>query len=130
MTRGERAEREEKRKEKRCRRVRQLRRRTVLVTAGMTVLFAGVLFMLFATRAEASDRSRTDQKYYTSVTVAYGEGMTELVDRYYSPEHYGSREEYAEEVCFINHLGRGGEENVLRPGDHVIVPYYSAELLP
>lgn len=63
-------------------------------------------------------------KYYTNVSVQPGETLWELADRYMDDVQYTSKSAYIEEVLRMNHLE---EADVIRAGQTLIVPYYSAE---
>lgn len=65
-------------------------------------------------------------KYYTQVTVAYGETLWNLSDDYIDYDEYKDKHEYIEEVQSINHLA---EEDDIRAGQTLIVPYYSYDFI-
>ena len=65
-------------------------------------------------------------KYYTKVTVAYGETLWDISDNYIDYEEYKNKREYIEEVQSINHLA---EEDSIRAGQMLIVPYYSYDFV-
>ena len=83
-------------------------------------------------RASAQEAA-ADHKYYTSITVGYGEDFMDLVAPYSSDTaHYPEAQDYLKEVCEINRLAYNEDHTTLRihAGDTVIVPYYSQEVLP
>ena len=65
-------------------------------------------------------------KYYTQVTVAYGETLWDLSDSYIDYEEYKDKNAYIAEVRSINHLS---DENGVRAGQTLIVPYYSYDFV-
>lgn len=74
--------------------------------AGFTLLAAAAVaalsFLLFysSTRASSLEAPEREHKYYTSVTVAFGQDMDALVDEYYSPAHYAGTESYSARGLF------------------------------
>ena len=67
-----------------------------------------------------------NSKYYTQVTVAYGETLWDLSDDYIDYDEYKNKKEYIAEVQSINHLA---EEDSIRAGQTLIVPYYSYDFV-
>ena len=63
---------------------------------------------------------------YTQVTFAYGETLWDLSEDYIDYEEYKDKKEYIEEVQSINHLA---EEDSIRAGQTLIVPYYSYDFV-
>ena len=96
------------------RRRRQLQRRIVTMLATICVIaFCAVSYQL-------------KFKYYTQVTVAYGETLWDLSDDYIDYDEYKNKKEYIAEVQSINHLT---EEDSIRAGQTLIVPYYSYDFV-
>ena len=60
-------------------------------------------------------------KYYTQITVNYGDTLESIAGRYISNE-YENAEVYINEVCNINHLE---DKDQVIAGESLIVPYYS-----
>ena len=60
------------------------------------------------------------------VTVAYGETLWDLSDSYIDYEEYKDKNAYIAEVRSINHLS---DENGVRAGQTLIVPYYSYDFV-
>lgn len=110
------------------RRRRQLQRRIVTMLATICVIaFCAVSLSYHGIRSLAS--SGEDQlkfKYYTQVTVAYGETLWDLSDDYIDYDEYKNKKEYIAEVQSINHLA---EEDSIRAGQTLIVPYYSYDFV-
>ena len=111
---------------RRMRRQREIRRKcfTLLMTICLIVLCA-ISYHSISTSAHTNDKV-TNFKYYTSVTVAYGETLWDIADTYIDYNEYKDKDDYITEVRSINHLD---DENVIRAGQHIIVPYYSTEFI-
>ena len=79
------------------------------------------------TRASNPEKEQT-WKYYTTVTLAYGEDLTDIIYRYCDRAEYASAEDYLREVCSINSLPyHRGNVPALSAGTQIVVPYYSSE---
>ena len=105
---------------------KQLQRRicTMMATICMIVVCAVAFHGI---RSMASNgENQLKFKYYTQVTVAYGETLWDLSDSYIDYEEYKDKNEYIEEVQSINHLA---EEDSIRAGQTLIVPYYSYDFV-
>lgn len=104
------------------RRRRQLQRRIVTMLATICVIaFCAVSYHGIRSLA-SSGEDQLKFKYYTQVTVAYGETLWDLSDDYIDYDEYKNKKEYIAEVQSINHLA---EEDSIRAGQTLIVPYYS-----
>lgn len=105
------------------RRTAQLRRRYL-----MSAMIIAIVLVLsgavggFISRAQSPDEE-TQYKYYTHITVAYGETLWSIADQYMS-EEYESKEAYINEIVQINNIDN---ENELYAGNTIVVPYYSNE---
>lgn len=108
------------------RRKQQIRRRifTMIATICM-IVFCAVSYHGIRSLASSGD-DQLKFKYYTQVTVAYGETLWDLSDDYIDYEEYKDKTEYIEEVQSINHLV---EEDTIRAGQTLIVPYYSYDFV-
>ncbi len=93
--------------------------RLAIVFAIMMTLLSGMLSIRSFAKEDPSAAPR--QKYYTSITVARGESLSSIADRYRGTD-YASAAVYIAEVVELNHLP---EANHIEAGDHLIVPYYS-----
>ena len=105
---------------------KQLQRRicTMMATICMIVVCAVAFHGI---RSMASNgENQLKFKYYTQVTVAYGETLWDLSDRYIDYEEYKDKNEYIAEVQSINHLT---EEGSVRAGQTLIIPYYSYDFV-
>ncbi len=104
------------------RRKLQIRRRVFTMIATICVIvFCAVSYQGIRSLA-SSGEEQLKFKYYTQVTVAYGETLWDLSENYIDYEEYKDKNEYIEEVQSINHLA---EEDSIRAGQTLIVPYYS-----
>lgn len=92
-----------------------------VILAGMT---AGFQIM---TRASSRPEQQT-WKYYTTVTIPYGEDFHAIVYTYRDRTAYPEENDYIREICDINGLPyREGEVPDLSPGTKIVIPYYSTE---
>ena len=108
------------------RRKQQIRRRIFTMIATICVIiFCAVSYQGIRSLASSGD-DQLKFKYYTQVTVAYGETLWDLSDDYIDYEEYKDKTEYIEEVQNINHLS---EEDSIRAGQMLIVPYYSYDFV-
>ena len=108
------------------RRKQQIRRRIFTMIATICVIvFCAVSYHGIRSLASSGD-DQLKFKYYTQVTVAYGETLWDLSDNYIDYEEYKDKTEYIEEVQSINHLV---EEDSIRAGQTLIVPYYSYDFV-
>lgn len=108
------------------RRRRQLQRRIVTMLATICVIaFCAVSYHGIRSLA-SSGEDQLKFKYYTQVTVAYGETLWDLSDDYIDYDEYKDKKEYIAEVQSINHLT---EEDSIRAGQTLIVPYYSYDFV-
>ena len=105
---------------------KQLQRRicTMIATICMIVVCAVSFHGIRSVASNGEDQLKF--KYYTQVTVAYGETLWDLSDSYIDYEEYKDKNEYIAEVQSINHLS---EENGIRAGQTLIVPYYSYDFV-
>ncbi|MBR6451411.1 MAG: hypothetical protein IKS87_01780 [Lachnospiraceae bacterium] len=116
--------REEKNRIRMKRRAKVVRRQKCLL---FTVLFLLVLIIgLFSLRAfayadESLETGRVKQ--YKSITIYAGDSLYQLSTTYMTPE-YADPMTYVREVAFINHMD---PDDPLIPGNHLIIPYYTAE---
>ena len=80
------------------------------------------------TRASSREKEQT-YKYYTTVTIGYGEDLSDVVYRYCDSSEYESADAYVREVCDINSLPyHRGSVPDLQAGDSIVIPYYSTVL--
>ena len=108
------------------RRKQQIRRRVfTMITTICVIVFCAVSYQGICSLA-SSGEEQLKFKYYTQVTVAYGETLWDLSENYIDYEEYKDKNEYIEEVQSINHLA---EEDSIRAGQTLIVPYYSYDFV-
>ena len=105
---------------------KQLQRRicTMMATICMIVVCAVAFHGIRSMASNGEDQLKF--KYYTQVTLAYGETLWDLSDSYIDYEEYKDKNEYIAEVQSINHLT---EEGSVRAGQTLIVPYYSYDFV-
>ena len=105
------------------RRRRQHRRRlliSALTMLAVACIIIGCGFYVSSIRSSAGNGF----KYYTNITVEYGETLWSLADEYIDYENYKDKNSYISEVRSINHLN---EDCAIMAGQTLIVPYYSEE---
>ena len=98
-------------------------------TLVLAVVFAGMLagFQMM-TRASSREKEQT-YKYYTTVTIGYGEDLSDIVYRYCDRSEYESADAYVREICDINSLPyKKGIVPDLGAGAKIVIPYYSTEV--
>lgn len=89
------------------------------------LICCSVFFLLFASvicitnRASAKDN---EYKYYTSITIEYGDTLWSIANQYMDKEHY-TRTSYISEIKSINHI----KDDYIQEGKLLILPYYSNE---
>lgn len=99
-----------------------------LAAIGAAVIMASSIFMMSGFRMRATAAEEASYKYYTSVTVAYGQSFEDVAEQYFDAAHYKDLGAYEKELCSINHFySMADAEYETDPGDHLIVPYYSTE---
>lgn len=111
---------------RRLKKQRELRRRCL--TLAMTVCLIAVCAISYHS-IRSSANTGNDQlnfKYYTNITVAYGETLWDIADEYIDYGQYKNKETYIAEVMSINHLD---EEGGIKAGQYLILPYYSSEFV-
>ena len=111
---------------RRMRRQRSLRNR--LFTLFMTICLIAVFAVSYCSiKSSASmGRDQLQFKYYTSITIQYGETLWDIADDYIDYNQYKYKSVYIAEVQSINHLDN---DTQIRAGQSLIVPYYSSEFV-
>lgn len=108
----------------RIRRSQEIRRNMFL---GMITVFLVILLAItlssFLSNAKSSEEP-TFYKYYTSIEVQSGDTLWSIAQNY-KGEHYRNAQEYIREVMQMNAL----RNDKLVTGQHLIIPYYSAEFI-
>lgn len=95
----------------------------------LAVIFSGMLagFQMM-TRASSREKEQT-YKYYTTVTIGYGEDLSDIVYQYCDRSEYASADDYVREICDINSLPyQKGIVPDLGAGAKIVIPYYSTEI--
>jgi len=115
------------RRDRRVQRLRRERRQKYLtIGAALAVIFC-IILICAVSYSSIRAQANTGFKYYTSVTVEYGETLWSIADRYIDYNHYKDKNAYIAEVENMNHLDDG---ETLLAGQLLIVPYYSSEYIP
>jgi len=82
-------------------------------------------FCIFSIQTDAKDASEVIEiKYYTSIEVKSGDTLWTIASEYMGG-HYGAKSDYIEEVMHMNAL----KDETIYTGQHLVIPYYSSELL-
>lgn len=95
----------------------------------LAVIFSGMLagFQMM-TRASSREKEQT-YKYYTTVTIGYGEDLSDIVYQYCDNSEYETADAYVREICEINSLPyHEGFVPDLKAGAKIVIPYYSTVL--
>ncbi len=74
--------------------------------------------------ASEKDNDKARYKYYTSYSVAKGENLSILANRYMTDD-YRTADDYISEVVSINHLVSASD---IYAGQVLILPYYSTDI--
>lgn len=111
---------------RRLRRQRELRRKCMLLlmTFGL-IMICAVSYHSIKSNASTGDEEM-NFKYYTNITVAYGDTLWKIADDYIDYDQYKDKATYIAEVRNINHLD---EDEVIKAGQYLVVPYYSHEFV-
>lgn len=118
------------RRERRLRREQRLRRERIRkgMLALMSVCLIAVCVLSYRSiqSSAGTGGEAMSFKYYTDITVSRGETLWEIADDYIDYGQYKDKEAYIAEVRSINHIP---EEEGIRAGQTLIVPYYSSEFV-
>ena len=108
---------------------RRFRRSVTMLVIGLVIGMLMTMGIGMITRASAAELPPAF-KYYDNIVVQYGDSAEEIIARYMDPDHYASEEIYIEELCRINQMETGSDGMpLIHPGTHIVVPYYSEEVL-
>lgn len=102
-------------------RARRRRARNLMLTMMVTI---GMLMICTMSYRSIRTSANSGFKYYTSVTVAAGDSLWNLADKYIDYDYYKNKNSYIAEVQHINHLD---DSCFIRAGQILILPYYSEE---
>lgn len=109
----------------RIRRRHELRRRLFTFIFAI-ILSAGISFSLFSFRTKAQSRNEEIQyKYYKSIMIKSGDTLWNFAEETGALEHYGSRQEYIDEIMRMNGL----PDEQITTGQYIIIPYFSSEFV-
>ena len=105
------------------RRQREIRRKcfTFLMTFCLIVICA-ISYHSINTSAHTTDEE-TNFKYYTSITVAYGETLWDIADEYISGYDI-DKNDYIAEVSALNNLSK----DEIHAGQSIVVAYYTKDV--
>ena len=107
------------------RRRRIVRRQFILL--GLSIALVIFLFAFVGTTVMSSaqsDEYETTFKYYKTVTVHSNETLWSIADANFSADNYDNLNEYIGEICSINGVS---DPDMVKAGEAIVVPYYSAE---
>lgn len=91
-----------------------------VVAASLIII---VSFLAGSFLSDAKERQpQAEHKYYTSILIREGDSLWSIA-RLYMDTHYDSEEAYIRELQQINAL----EDDYIRTGMYLVVPYYAAE---
>lgn len=124
MNMAEMSDREMRMYRRKLRRQREQRRRLALA---VSVLFLACIGVFSYCSMKSDAKSSADDitfKYYTNVTLQYGDTVWELADQYIDYAQYKDKEDYIDEVCSINRLSSCDH---IDAGETIVFPYYSEE---
>ena len=103
-----------------------LERKCILTVLSICLITIGILsFHVISSKASGMEE-KTTFKYYTSVTIGYGDSLWTIADRYMDSDYYRDKSAYITEVCQINSLAKDSQ---IIAGQKLIVPYYSTEYM-
>lgn len=107
---------------------RQREQRKKIASAILTVCLIAICVVSYHSLTSSANTGSEEIsfKYYTDVTVKYGESLWNIADKYMDYSHYDNKAEYIKEVCSINNLEDASE---IRSGQILVVPYYSNEFV-
>lgn len=105
---------------------RERRRKCMMALLTFCLISFGAVSYHSIESSAKTDREDISFKYYTNITVAYGDSLWKIADEYIDYDKYDDKEDYIAEVRSINHLG---EDSAIRAGQNLVVPYYSNEFV-
>lgn len=109
----------------RIKRKRELRHRFMIgIFTFLLVVAFSSLFFSFRTKAQGSDEEVL-YKYYKSIVVEDGDTLWNYACQYGEEQYYDSHADYINEVIRINMLS----DDTITAGQHLILPYYSADFV-
>lgn len=106
------------------RRARQLRMRICMVVMTFCMIIAASLLIGSLHLNAKADNDVPTYKYYKSILVNYGDTLWEIADDLDIPSY--EKNDFVLEVMNINSIMN---EEDIRAGEYLVVPYYSHEYL-
>ena len=103
-------------------------RKHILAFALTFVLVITCSMMFFTVKTKAQNRDEAvyyKYKYYKSITVSRGDSLWTYAAEYADEDQYDSYQNYIDEILQINGLS----SESITAGQHLVVPYYSAEFV-
>lgn len=100
---------------------------TIIAVVTLLLVLGGFLLgssLNHARQAHASGESQV-YKYYTSIRIQEGDTLWELADSYLG-ESCAKKSEYIDEIKRLNKII---DEDEIRSGEYLLIPYYSNEYL-
>lgn len=94
--------------------------RNYLVISAVAVILALVLALAVGRVSVSGKEKNPTEKLVTTVTVAYGDTLWEIAERYHS-EECGSVADYVTEIKACNQMW----DDEIRAGESIVVPYWS-----
>lgn len=112
-----------------ARRGREIRRNIFLLLAISIISILCMSFYLGFQSKASEKQENAGYKYYTSTEIP-ASGLEVLIDEYYDGSAWDTREDFKREVLSVNKLPAGASlySPAARPGNKIIIPYYSAEI--
>lgn len=110
---------------RRIRRQREIRRRCMMLIMTVCLIMVGTV-SYHSIKLSANTGENLYFKYYTNITVSYGETLWEIADEYIDYNQYEDKNAYIDEVININHLNADAS---IKAGQHLVVPYFSSEFV-
>lgn len=99
-------------------------KRNLMLMLFSVAFIAGLVLTVNVMKSNAQQRDADyTYKYFTSIIVEYGDTLYSLAEEY-TQGYDTDLEKYIDEVKHINHL----ENDEIRSGQYLVVPYYSQEL--
>lgn len=98
---------------------RQIKQARILMVALTLIMVFMISVFFIHDKASAKDNQ---YKYYTSITIEYGDTLWSIADQYMDDAHY-TKLSYISEVKSINHI----KNDHIQEGKLLILPYYSSE---
>lgn len=111
---------------RRLRKQREIRRKCMMLVMTICLVIVGAVSYHSISSSASTGSDEINFKYYTSITVEYGETLWDIADEYIDYNEYKDKDDYIAEVQSINHLEDKGN---IRAGQILVVPYYSNEFV-